>query len=667
MAEQQRGSQGSQASIPDAVEAGRLAALAASPLPLRVFVRAGAFLLTVIAIAWVFDALRLINMAVHTAQFLSVVLGISIPLVFLAVPARRGTKRTGVPWYDLLMAIASFATMAYVTVRYPHLLREVAYMPTDAIVIGAVILPILLEGLRRTVGATLVGIILTFSLVVLFGEHIPGKMQARPINLDELLVYLAIDTNAMLGRSLYIAASIVITFVLMGEILARSGGSRFFTEVSVALMGGYRGGSAKISVVASSLFGSISGSVVSNVASTGIITIPMMKSDGYAAHQAGAIEATASTGGQLMPPVMGAAAFLMAEYLQIDYSEVVLAALIPAILYYVALFIFIDLLAARLGIQAARHGKRNFLAILRHGWFFPLPFGVLIVALFWLNERPGIAAIYACLVLIPVGFLIGYRGLRMKLRDILDAFVSTGLVVLDLMMIGAAAGLIIGMLQVSGLGFGLILAFVQVGEGNIFLLLVMAAVICIVLGMGMPTVGVYVLLAALVAPALVEVGLSALGSHLFILYFGMMSMITPPICVAAFAGATIAGSDPMRTGWSAMKFGWTAYIIPFLFILSPSLLMQGETISIILAFVTAVGGVWLVSIGFVGHFAGSLSVLLRASFVVAGVALMVPVDLHPSAYWSDIFGFASGLTLVALCIIRNRGSVAPASEQRALK
>jgi TRAP transporter 4TM/12TM fusion protein len=643
------------------VESARLEGLAASPLLLRVIVRAGAFLLTAIAIAWVFDALRLINMAVHTAQFLSVVLAISIPLVFLSIPARRGTKRRRVPWYDVLMAALGFATMAYVTVQYPILLLNVAYMPTDAVVVGAIILPLLLEGLRRTVGLTLVAIILLFAVIVLFGEYIPGKMQARPINLDELVVYLAIDTNAMLGRSLYIAASIVIAFVFMGEILARSGGSRFFTEVSTELMGGYRGGSAKISVVASSLFGSISGSVVSNVASTGIITIPMMKKDGYSAHQAGAIEATASTGGQLMPPVMGAAAFLMAEYLQIDYSEVVLAALIPAILYYIALFIQIDLEAARRGIRASRQRKPRVLEVLRHGWFFPLPFAVLIVSLFWLNERPGIAAIYACLVLIPLGLLIGYRARRMKLRDIFDASVSTGLVVLDLMMIGAAAGLIIGMLQISGLGFALILAFVQVGEGHILVLLVLAALICIVLGMGMPTVGVYVLLAALVAPALVEVGLSALGSHLFILYFGMMSMITPPICVGAFAGATIAGSDPMRTGWSAMKFGWTAYIIPFLFILSPSLLMKGGALPIVLAFVTAVGGVWLVSIGFVGHFAGHLNVVLRLSFVVAGFALMVPIDLHPSAYWSDIFGFAAGLGLLALCALRNRAPAASAN------
>ena len=416
MAKQRNAPRGTDTPIPEVVESARLEALAASPLFLRLSARGGAFLLTAIAIGWVFDALQLIDVAVHTAQFLSVVLAISIPLVFLTVPATRGAKRTRLPWYDALMGAVGFAVMAYVTIQYPVLLREVAYMPTDAIVIGAVILPILLEALRRTVGVTLVIIILLFALIVLFGDHIPGQMQARPINLDELVVYLAIDTNAMLGRSLYIAASIVIAFVFMGEILARSGGSRFFTEVSIELMGGYRGGSAKISVVASSLFGSISGSVVSNVASTGIITIPMMKKDGYSAYQAGAIEATASTGGQLMPPVMGAAAFLMAEYLQIDYSEVVLAALIPAILYYIALFIQIDLEAARRGIRPARQGKPRVLVVLRHGWFFPLPFAVLIVSLFWLNERPGIAAVYACLVLIPLRILIGYRGQRMKIR-----------------------------------------------------------------------------------------------------------------------------------------------------------------------------------------------------------------------------------------------------------
>src|SRR5690606_14946578 len=231
-------------------------------------------------------------------------------------------------------------------------------------------------------------------------------------------------------------------------------------------------------------------------------------------------------------------------------------------------------------------------------------------------------------------------------RDLPQALVLTGFTVLDLMMIAAAAGIIIGVLNISGLGFGLTLALVRLGESNVILLLMMSAGVCIVLGMGMPTTGVYILLAALVAPALIQVGLNPMAAHMFILYFGMMSMITPPICVAAFAAATLAGSHPMRTGWTAVLFSWSAYIVPFLFVASPSLLMQGDAVQVAVSAATAAGGVWLVSVGVVGYFAGPLGPIYRAAFVLSGLALMVPIDAYDGAIWTNVVALLAGAVLV---------------------
>ncbi|MHA1109434.1 MAG: TRAP transporter permease, partial [Alphaproteobacteria bacterium] len=406
-------------------------------------------------------------------------------------------------------------------------------------------------------------------------------LQGRPVTFEKLVYYLAWDTSAVLGTPMRIVTTIVIAFLLFGQVLFKSGGSAFFTDIAMVLMGRYRGGPAKISVFASALFGSISGSVVSNVVTTGVITIPLMRNGGYRAHLAGAIEAVASTGGQLMPPIMGAAAFLMAEFLQITYAEVVIAAIIPAVLYYVALFVQADLEAARSGITAIEKDRIPAAApVLKAGWFFPLPFVVLIAALFWLNYLPETSALLAAAVIVVSAMALGYRGRRLGVLDLIDALRATGIGVLDIVMIGAAAGMVIGCISISGLGFALTQALVLIAGGNLILLLVMAAVVCIILGMGMPTVGVYVLLAALVAPALVEVGILPIAAHMFILYFGMMSMITPPVAIGAYAAATLTGADPLRTGFAAMRFGWLAFVIPFLFVASPTLLMEGSAFAV---------------------------------------------------------------------------------------
>lgn len=596
-------------------------------------------MLVLASIAHALDLYRIVGLQLYDQQFLFPMIGVGFLMVFLHFPVRGGQRRGPVPWYDWLLGLTGAGACFYLAWEYARLADKVVFQPTDAVACGTIILVLVAEGLRRTVGQVLLVVLLAFIAFGLAGQFVPGQLQGQPIDFGDLVTYLSFDTNALMGVPMRVVTSIVIAFLLMAALMRVSGAADFMNDLSIGLMGRYRGGAAKVAIAASSLFGSISGSVVSNVMSTGAITIPLMKKGGYPSHSAGAIEAVASTGGQLMPPVMGAVAFLMAEDLQVDYIDVAIAALVPSLLYYVSLFVQADLEAARDGI--ARVPAENIprkRTVLRKGWIFILPFVVLVGGLFSLNLEPETAAIYASAVLLALGFTLGYEGRRMRLRDVWDSLVETGILALDLIMIGAAVGLIIGILAKSGLGFALTLMLVNVGGGSFGLLLVLAALVCIVLGMGMPTLGVYVLVAALVAPAMVEVGINAMAAHMFVLYFGMMSFITPPICIAAFAAAKLAGSDQMRTGFSAARFGWSAFVVPFLFVFSPSLVLQGPALSLIHDILTAIAGVWVVSAGLIGYLFRRLTVPERLLFGLGGGLLLFPATAIPGGFWTDIAG-----------------------------
>jgi TRAP transporter 4TM/12TM fusion protein len=624
---------------------------------LRRVVFAGASVLTLASIAFALQLYRnALGLLLYNEQFLAGMLAIAMALVYLTQPARRGAARPKVPWYDAILAVASLALGFYIAVRYPALSEDMTTRPLDGLIVGFITVPLVLEALRRTVGWALTVVVIVFLIYAPLGEYVPGALAGLPVNVPQLAFYLVWDPGSMLGLPVMVAATIVIAFVFFGNLLFASGGSAFFTDLALSLMGRFRGGSAKIAVTASCLFGMISGSAVSNVASVGVLTIPLMRRGGYAAHVAAAIEAVASTGGQLMPPVMGAAAFLMAEFLQIPYREVAIAAALPSLLYYYALFIQADLLAASVGARAIDMSAVPPLGqVLRQGWHFVLPFGVLIYGLFWLNWSPELAALAASAVLVVTGATLGYGATKLRPRDILNALRGTGLVSLDLLMITAAAGFIIGVLNITGLSFALTLLLVQVGSHSLWLLLILAALVSIVLGMGMPTVGVYVLLAALVAPAMVKIGLSPMASHMFVLYFGMMSMITPPVALAAFAAASLAQADAMRTGWTAVRFGWIAYIIPFLFVRSPSLLLEGGVGGIVWSFLTALAGVWMICAAFAGYATRPLSVAMRVGFGVAGLLLFIPADAFKGGEWTDVAGIAIGAVLLAREILAARG------------
>lgn len=604
--------------------------------------------LTCFVVALSADLFRLAGLSLYTEQFLAGLLALAMPLIFLHVPARggRGGRSGRVPWYDLAAAGVSCATAAYIAVRYPALSDLASRRPWDGMLAAGTILALFLEGLRRTSGLPLVITTAAFFVLALVGGSLPGELAARSIPLDRLSYYLAWDSSASLGLPLKIVATIVVIYNLFGQALFKSGGSTFFTDISMALMGKYRGGPAKIAIVGSSLFGTISGNVVSNVLTVGVVTIPLMKRVGFRAHMAAAIEACASTGGQLMPPVMGVAAFIMAEFLQVPYSEVALAATIPAILFYIALFIQVDLEAARSRILPMPADQIPKVAsVLRAGWYFPIPFVVLIYALFWGGYEAETAGLFATAAAIAFGIAVPFHGKRVGVRDLYDMLRETGLGVLDLFMIGAAAGIIIGALNYSGVGFTLTLVLLHLAGESLWGLLVLAAVVSIILGMGMPTVGVYILLATLVAPALIKLGITPMAAHMFIMYYGCLSMITPPVAIGAFAAANLAQADPMRTGYTAMGFGWTVFVIPFLFVFSGTLLMQGSPMAIVVDSVTAVAGVWLISAAMMGYSLRPLSAGSRLYYGAAGLFLLIPLEALEAGRWINLAGICMAAAL----------------------
>jgi TRAP transporter 4TM/12TM fusion protein len=596
-----------------------------------------------------------VGIVLFAEQFVAACYGIGLALTFLRFRFKKvhveetgmGGSLSAVPWYDWVLAVLSLLTCAYVFARFPTLTAMSGQVTAETLPLSLILSVLTVEATRRTIGWSLVIILLALGGYVMVGHLVTGQLTTRNVEMGELLVYLNMDNNGLLGVILQITVIVIVPFVLMGQLLMRSGGSGFFNDLAIALMGRYRGGPAKMAVVGSSLFGMISGVAAANTVAVGVVTIPLMKRSGMPAKLAAAVEACASNGGQLMPPVMGAVAFVMADFLQIPYKDVAIAAILPSVLYYAALFIQADLESARYGYGKVEADKiPRLLTVLRNGWLFVVPFGVLIYTMFWLNLEPEYSAMAAAVTIIALGFAFGYAGHRMKLADLWTSVVETATGVCEILVISAAAGFIMALFQVSGLAFAFAAYLVDLGGASLIALLCLAAVVSIVLGMGLPTIGVYIMLAILVAPALVKVGVPPLAAHLFILYFGMMSLITPPVAPAAYVAAAIAGSPSMATGWTAMRFGWSSYIVPFLFVYSPAILMKGSWWDILVVTLTSLAGIWLVCAAMVGYFASVLSLPKRFLFAGAGIMLLLPHEASHVMLALNIAGLALGLALV---------------------
>src|SRR5215470_6649729 len=613
------------------------------------FVNIVAVVLACAVIAVTADLFRKAGLSLYTEQYLAGLMALAMPLLYLHVPAhgRRGKRAGPVPWYDLVAAAVAFACMVYVAFRFPALSELVSARPWDGLIVAAVVVVLILEGLRRTTGTGLFCTTLFFFALAMVGGNLPGEFAAKSIPLGRLTYYSLWDSTAVMGPTLKIVSTVVVVFVLFGHVLMKSGGAGFFTDISMALMGRRRGGPAKIAILGSSLFGTISGNVVSNVMTVGVVTIPLMIRVGYRPHLAAAIEANASTGGQIMPPVMGIAAFVMAEFLQVPYADVALAAAIPAILFYIALFIQVDLEAARSRILPLEEAQiPNIREVLKSGWHFPIPFAVLIYMLFWGGEEADTAGLWAIGTALVLALIFPFQGKRIGVNDLYEMLRDTGLGVLDLFMIGAASGIMIGALNYSGVGFTLSLVLIHLAAGSLIGLLVLSAIANIILGAGLPTVGCYILLATLVAPSLIQMGIDPMAAHMFILYYGCLSMISPPVAVAAFVAANLANADPNKTGWVAMAFGWTIFVIPFLFVYSGTLLLKGDPFSIAIDFITAVAGVWCISAAVMGYSVRHLRLVDRIAYGVIGLCLLFPVASFPQAQYFNLAGAVMAVALL---------------------
>jgi TRAP transporter 4TM/12TM fusion protein len=664
-------------------------------------------LLVACVVLWVLDVPRqMFNVSFYTEQLLTVCLGLTLALAFLVETQREyrridlagaiavvtilvyiayrfpnpldippllwiglavalaytflASRPAFAPWFDYANAAASLVLCGYIFVRYEPLTYELAMLPTEGIVGSAILLFLVLEGSRRTSGFGFVSIILAMAVYIYISPNLPGDFQTRWVSPERLVAYLGLDVNSMIGAILGVAVLIVIPFTILGQVLARTGGADFFSDIAMAAMGRFRGGSAKIAVVGSGLFGMISGSAVSNVLAVGIVTIPTMIKAGFSRYKAAAIESVGSTGGQLMPPVMGASAFIMAEFLQVSYGTVCIAAAIPAILYYGCLFIHVDLDAAKNNIGAVEDPDAPTLGqVLKSGWHFLVPILFLVFALIYpeyLLLTPEKAAIVSTMILMVLTFTFGYRGKRPTLLGLGKAIIDTGRISLDILLIGAAAGVMVGILAISGLAFSMTLQLVTLSGDNVYVLLILIAVMAFILGIGLPTVSVYILTATLLAPALVKLGVTPMAAHMFVMYNGMLSMITPPVAFAAYVAASIARTDGWTTGWIACLVGWSTFILPFLFVLTPSLLMDGPAYLIAWNFARILFGLFVGTAAILGFALTVLSIPWRVLYGIVSLLIWLPPDpFGPTGYTINFIGIGTGIVLLVIEHLRRRG------------
>ena len=563
-------------------------------------------------------------------------LAVLLPLVFVLYPARAGRQLDHVPWFDVLL----FAAGTGLTLLWAITARESAaggweysapslvapWMIWAAVATWALVL----EALRRAGGLALLIVMGLFSLFPLFSGAMPAPLTAPSVGLLDAAAYHVFSRESVLGIPMRAFAELVIGFLVFGTALQFTGAGRFFIDFAFALCGHLRGGAAKVAIFSSGLLGSMSGSVISNVLTTGTMTIPAMKRTGLKPATAAAVEACASTGAVLAPPVMGATAFVMAEFLDIPYAQVALAAAIPALLYYVALFMQIDAHAARHGLVGLPRAELPRIGtVLREGWYFIFVI-VLLVVLLLVMKRENWAPWLATALLLVLNQL--FSPLRWGRRELVAFIEGNGRVFVELVAILAGVGLLVGAFSLTGLTGTLTTELLFLAGNSPLLLMLMGALTSFVLGMGMTVTACYIFLAVLLAPSLIKVGLDPLAVHMFIMYWGMVSFITPPVALAAFTAASLAKAPPMQTGFEAMKIGSIIYFVPFFFLMNPALVLQGPLDNFVLHFSTAVLGVALVSCGLQGYLqgvgdlrrCGALEWPLRAALIIGGLMLVAP-------------------------------------------
>jgi len=578
-------------------------------------------------------------------------LGFAICLAFLIYPATKHADRKKLPWYDCVLSGLFFCVIAYFIINYkPLQFRAGAYNTMDVIMAGLGCL-LVLCACWRVVGPPIVIIASIFFIYGLVGAYLPSFLHHRGFSLQRVITHLFITTNGIIGNPLGVCSTFIFLFILFGAFLEKTGIGQFFIDLANSLAGWASGGPAKVAVLSSALQGTVSGSSVSNTVSTGSFTIPLMKSLGYSPEFAGAVEAAASTGGQIMPPVMGSAAFLISESCGVPYRELMMIAVIPAALYFIGIFISVHLEAKRLGLKGAPRSELPKLwPLIASKGHLLLPL-IAIIYLMIAGYTITRSALIGCLVCIVVPFL--RKGTRVPFLNIFSALPQAGKSVISVATACSTAGIIIGMVTLTGLGQRIGAGIFDLVGNNVFLALVCAMFTSLILGMGVSTTSNYLITSTIAAPILIKAGIPMLAAHMFCFYFGIVADITPPVALAAYAGSAIAKGNAFKTGVNATKLAIAAFLIPYMFAMNPKMIMIGGTMLEALPMVaTAIVGLVGIGAGFIGYLNGRVPTLLRIVSLAGGLCLVIPGTL------TDIIGIATIVVVAILTHIANRKSKA---------
>ncbi len=566
--------------------------------------------------------------------------------------AQREGKRLGLLYGLLSLGAVTVGGYFLANTTLEALLkRGISGTTTLDVVMGVLLIAAVMVLAWRTVGWALTALSAIFIAYAMAGPYMPELIAHKGYNIPYITNYVAWTSESIFGTCVSACVSFVALYIIFGELLDKFGAGQFFIDIAYALTGRMKGGPAEASVVSSALMGSINGSAVANVVTTGTFTIPLMKKVGYRPEFAGAVEAVASTGGQLLPPVMGAAAFVMADLTGIPYSTIIIAAIIPGILYYLSLGVSVYLEADKRGLEA-ESGDRlpRVKQVLREGWYYALPILALIVALLGFGLSPSYSALFSIAVLLVIGFAKEYRrSRRLPLREVLEALVKAAKTTVPVTVACACAGIVIGIVSMTGIGIKFTSIVFQLSGGNLFLMLLLVMVACIIMGMGLPSTAAYIIAATVGVPSLVAAGIPELAANMFVFYFAIMSFITPPVAVAAYAAAGLADCSASKTGWLAFMLGLPGFIIPFIYAYNPALLIvdtpAGDTLYI--AALTTFAVV-LVSMAVIGWFRGRLNPALRVLVAASAVLMFIPGIIF------DVIGLAGGIGIVAYLLITRK-------------
>lgn len=593
-------------------------------------------------ILWVAVAMSLYHLyalsgitVVTSVKLYAIHLGFSFLLIFLVYPLTSTSRKVKIrfPIYDFIFGLIGISTTAYIILFYQDFIFRIDNAPTiPDLIVGAIAILLVLEISRRTIGLSMPIVAIVFLVYAFIGYYMPQVLRHRGYDLERVISHL-FSEQGIFNIPLGISVRYVFLFILFGSFLESSGGGKFLIDLATAMFGGTRGGPAKAEIVSSAFFGTISGSAVANVIGTGTFTIPMMKSIGYKNHFAAAVECVSSTGGQIMPPVMGAGAFILAELVGISYLDVCKAAAIPAALYFLSIFIMIDLEAAKTGLRGLSWSELpRFGPLMKKEFLFFIPIATLLFFLIGLRTTPTMAGFWATVVTFAITFL--RRETRMGWRQILDTLADGAIKATQVAAVCACAGIIIGITALTGVGLKISSIMIDLGGMSPLLSLLLAMCISLILGMGLPTTAAYIICAAIVAPSLIKLEFPPLGAHLFIFYFSCLSAITPPVAVAAYVAAGIARANPVQVGFTAVRLGIAAFIVPYMFIFGPALLLKGNVYSVLWATLTALIGITALAASMERWFMGQ-----NASWLQTGLLLTSALLLIRPGLMTDLIGF----------------------------